>query len=219
MRKMMVLSLSLFSAAAAALDVPVDDMGAWTELTFSKIPPNMVSTVDGAMRIKVRASASPLIYKFDEETRITGVTIKASWSGKLAIPEGATEGEEGADDYVLKFGIVEAGDRRLNWFQRSIAADWIKQLFKLAPKDSGVRRINFLSTTQQQELLGTSRTHPLSDLLHETRVLYLDSPGQFTMTHEFAEPVASLGLWISVDGDDTGSNFDLQLERIMLQTN
>jgi hypothetical protein len=218
MRKLTVLSLSLLSAIVVAMDVPVDDLELWTVLSFRNIQPNEVSVVDGALHIKVRGSASPLIYKFDEPTRIAGVTVVASWNGELRIPAGAIQGDENADDFVLKFGIVEAGDRRLNWFQRSIAADWIKQLFKLAPKNSGVNRINFLSTTQQQELLGASRTHPLSELLYETRVLYLDAPGRFVMTHEFPEPVNSLGLWVSVDGDNTGSNFDLRLERITLRT-
>ena len=218
MRKLIVFSLSLLSATAMALDVPVDDLEPWTVLSFNNIQPNEVSVVDGAMHIKVRGSASPLIYKFDEPTRITGFTVTARWSGELRIPEGAAEGDENADDFVLKFGIVEAGDRRLNWFQRRVAADWIKQLYKLAPKDGGVNRINFLSTTQRQERLGESRTHPLNDLLHETRILYLDAPGPFVMTHEFPAPVEALGLWVSVDGDNTGSNFDLRLERITLRT-
>jgi len=218
MRKLIVLSLSLLSATAVALDVPVDDLQLWTVLSFNDIPPNEVSVVDGALQIKVRGSASPLVYKLAEPTRITGVTVVASWNGELRIPEGAAQGDENADDFVLKFGIVEAGERRLNWLQRSIAADWIKQLFRLAPKNSGVNRVSYLSTTQQQELFGASRTHPLSDLLYETRVLYLDKPGRFVMTHKFPEPVESLGLWVSADGDDTGSNFDLRLERITLRT-
>jgi hypothetical protein len=102
--------------------------------------------------------------------------------------------------------------------RRAIAADWIKQLFELAPENRGIKRINFLATTQQQDRLGTSRTHPLSDLMHETRVLYLDWPGRFTLTHEFPEAVESLGLWLSVDGHDTGSNFTLKLESIALRT-
>ena len=218
MQKSIIFALSLLSANAVALDVPVDDLRSWTVLSFNNIQPNEVSVVDGALHIAVRGSASPLIYKFDEPTFISGITVAASWDGELRIPAGATEGDENADDYVLKFGIVEAGDQKLNWFQRGVAADWIKQLFQLAPKGSGVNRINFLSTTQQQELLGTSRTHPLSDLLYETRVLYLDAPGRFVMTHEFSEPVKSLGLWISVDGDNTGSDFDLQQESIGLRT-
>ena len=214
MLQSIVLSLLLLSVTAMALDVPVNDLKPWTLLSFNNIKPNDVSIDDDALLISVRGSASPLIYKFDEPVHISGITVTASWSGELRIPEGATEGDENADDFVLKFGIVEAGDRRLNWFQRRVAADWIKELYKLAPKDGGVRRINFLSTTQRQDQLGESRIHPLSDLLHETRILYLDAPGPFVMTYEFPAPVEALGLWVSVDGDNTGSNFDLRLERI-----
>ena len=214
MLQSIVLSLLLLSVTAMALDVPVNDLKPWTLLSFNNIKPNDVSIDDDALLISVRGSASPLIYKFDEPVHISGITVTASWSGELRIPEGATEGDENADDFVLKFGIVEAGDRRLNWFQRRVAADWIKELYKLAPKDGGVRRINFLSTTQRQDQLGESRIHPLSDLLHETRILYLDAPGPFVMTYDFPAPVEALGLWVSVDGDNTGSNFDLRLERI-----
>jgi len=217
MQKLIVFSLLFFVTPAMALDVPVDDLKPWTLLSFNNIQPNTVSVDNDALHISVRDSASPLIYQFNEPIYISGVAIIATWSGELRIPEGATEGDENADDFVLKFGIVEAGGRRLNWFQRRIAADWIKELYKMAPKDSGVSRINFLSTTQQQEQLGISRTHPLSDLLHETRIVYLNAPGPFVMTHEFPAPVEALGLWISVDGDNTGSNFDLHLERITLQ--
>ncbi|MEM9401309.1 MAG: hypothetical protein AAGA44_02340 [Pseudomonadota bacterium] len=218
MAKWVTLGLVLWTVTATAEDVSVDELDAWTVLSFSSIPPNEVSVVDGALSIKVRASASPLIYGFDTPTTLTAITVVGEWQGELRIPDGVVQGDKGADDFVLKFGVVEAGDRRLNFFQRRIAADWIKQLFKLAPKDSGVERINFLSTTQQADQLNNRRTHPLSDLLYEARILHLAEPGRFTMSYEFAEPVETLGLWISTDGDDTGSNFDLRLESITLQT-
>jgi hypothetical protein len=218
MPRPVALLLLLLSSSAAALDVPVDDLSKWTVLSFSNIKPNEVSVDSGALRIAVDGSASPLIYRFDKPVRVTGVTVTASWTGSLNIPAGVTQGDSGADDFVLKFGIVEAGERRLNWLQRSIAAHWIKQLFKLAPKGSGVERIYFLSTTQQQAQLGTERRHPLSDLLYEERVLYLDGPGAFELHHDFAVPVATLGLWLSVDGDDTGSRFDLRITGIKLRS-
>lgn len=218
MLKLLSLGLLLISLPAVAVEVPVDDLAPWTTLSFNDIRPNEVSISDQAMLIRVRGSASPLIFKLDKPIKITGITVMASWTGELAIPEGAVQGDENADDFVLKFGIVESGDQTLNWIKRRIAADWIKQLFSLAPRGSGVSRINFLSTTQQQELLGSSRTHPLSDLLHETRIVYLDGPGDFQMEQQFAAPAEVLGLWISADGDDTGSTFDLRINSIILHT-
>ena len=218
MRKTLVVFITLLSTTALAIDVPVSDLERWTTLPFNRIPANSVSVSDGAMHIAVDRSASPLVHKLDRPVRITGVSVVARWEGDLRIPEGATQGDEDTDDFVLKLGIGEAGDRTLNWIQRRIAADWIKQLFRLAPEGTGVDRINFLSTTKTKSQLGSSRTHPLNDLLHETRITYLDGPGDFEMTHRFEAPVETLGLWISSDGDNTGSTFDLYIERITLHT-
>ncbi len=154
MLKLIALMLSLVGTPAVAFDVPVDDLEAWKALSFNNIPPNQVSIDNGALHIAVRSSASPLIYRLDPPARLTGVSIVATWRGELRIPEGATEGDSNADDSVLKFGIVEAGEQTLNWLQRRIAADWIRQLYSLAPRGTGVRRINFLATTQQPKLLG-----------------------------------------------------------------
>lgn len=218
MKMALVGVLMMLGSAAAATEIPVSDLQRWTSLSFRSIPANTVSVDDGNLHISVNKSASPLVYKLDEPLAVMSLAVKARWSGKLNIPQGAVQGEAGADDFILKLGIVEAGDRTLNWLQRRIAANWIQQLFKLAPKGTGVERINFLSTTQQQKLLGSRRTHPLNDLLYETRVTYLESPGEFEMVYQFEEPVVVLGLWISSDGDDTGSSFDLTIERITLNT-
>jgi hypothetical protein len=218
MKKALVGVLMMLGSAAAATEIPVSDLQRWTALSYRSIPANTASVEDGNLHISVNESASPLVYKLDEPLAVISLVVKARWSGKLNIPQGAVQGEAGADDFILKLGIVEAGDRTLNWLQRRIAANWIQQLFKLAPKGTGVERINFLSTTQQQKLLGSRRTHPLNDLLYETRVTFLESPGEFEMVYQFEGPVVVLGLWISSDGDDTGSSFDLTIERITLNT-
>ena len=218
MKKTLLIALTLIAAPSLAFDVPVADLAAWKVLSFRNIAANTVTVNDGVMNIAVDKSASPLVYKLAAPLTVTAVTVDANWSGALKLPENTVQGEDGADDFVLKLGIVEAGDRKLNWLQRRIAADWLQQLFKLAPPGTGVRRINFLSTTQQQALVGSARVHPLNDLLYETRVTWLPSPGEFTMTYRFPEPVDVLGLWISADGDDTASHFDLQIRRITLRS-
>lgn len=218
MRKTLASVLMILSVAAAATEIPLSDLQRWTTLSFNNIPANTVSIENGSLHLSINKSASPLVHRLDEPLTVTSLAVKARWSGKLTIPQDTVQGESGADDFVLKLGIVEAGDRTLNWLQRRIAADWIQQLFKLAPKGTGVNRIHFLSTTQQQNLLGNAREHPLSDLLYETRITHLESPGEFEMVYQFEEPVVVLGLWISSDGDDTGSSFDLSIEQITLNT-
>lgn len=216
MRKLTVLTLCILAGPAAAFHVPVDELASWKALTFNNIAPNSVSVDGGSLYIAVRSSASPLVYKLDAPIKILGVSVAASWGGRLNIPVGVTQGDKDADDFVLKFGIVEAGDQTLNWLQRRIAASWIRELYSLAPRGAGVQRINFLSTTQQPELLGTRRTHPLNEVLHEERITLLETPGAFEMTQRFSAPIEVLGLWISSDGDDTDSSFDLTISSITL---
>ena len=217
----MAVSMALFWAMLAVslneIIVPVDNLENWTEAVYRGIPPNSITIENGAIRIGIDRSSSPLIYGFDEPLLLTGFTVEASWRGRLDIPAGTTQGNDDADDFVLKFGIVVAGDRTLSWFQRRIAADWILRLYELAPEGSGVKNIQFFSTTQQSELVGSSRRHPLSELFYEERLLHLDSTGPFELNKSFDEPVTTLGLWISSDGDDTDSEFDVRIHSIVLR--
>lgn len=205
------------AAGPRMINIPLDDAKNWVQLAYRGLRPNGVEFDREAIRISVDQSASPLIYRLDQPVRLTGFSVKGSWQGRLQIPEDATQGVNSADDFVMKFGIVVAGDKRLNWFQKRIAAPWILRLYELAPDGGGISNIRFYSTTQQPELLGTSRTHPLSDLIFEERVLHLDSPGSFTLSKSFDEPTEALALWISSDGDDTGSTFEVAIDSITLK--
>ncbi|MEX0707185.1 MAG: hypothetical protein WD078_04425 [Woeseia sp.] len=202
------------TVAAGTMNVPIDSLQGWSEMAFRNIPQNEVTATADGLHIRVRGSASPLVYRFDEPVAIRRITVTARWNGEVTLPGDAVQGSEQADDFVLKVGLVEEGDKRLNWFQRRIAADWILRLHDLAPPGTGIAGINFYSTTQQREQLGTSRAHPLSDLMHEERVTWLREPGTFRITKTFEAPMRTLGLWLAADGDNTGSSFDLQIESI-----
>ncbi len=204
------------AAGSAMISIPLDDAKNWVQLTYRGIRPNGVEFDRGSIRISIDRSASPLIYRLDQPVHLTGFALEGSWHGRLQIPNGAIQGVNSADDFVMKFGIVVAGNKRLNWFQKRIAAPWILRLYELAPDGDGISNIRFYSTTQQLELLGTSRNHPLSDLIYEERVLHLDSSGSFKLSKSFDEPTETLALWISSDGDDTGSAFEVTIDNITL---
>ena len=200
-----LLSFSLF----AGLAIPLDSLENWKSLPFSKIPANEVSIENKSLKVSVNKSSSPLVYKFSEPQKVTGFKVKAKWKGKLSIPVGKIQGEGGADDFILKFGLVESGTETLSWFQKKVAADWILELYKLAPEGTGVKQINFYSTTLQKDQVGKKRKHPLSELIFEERIQYIDSEGEFTLEKKFEKPMESLGIWLSTDGDDTSSNYEL----------
>ncbi|MEM6639456.1 MAG: hypothetical protein AAF610_06105 [Pseudomonadota bacterium] len=218
MNYMVLLAAGLMSisAGAAPTSVPVDDTSDWQILSFRKIPANDVTADKNGLTIEVASSASPLVYPLPAPARVQRVRVTGEWRGALSLPEGAVQGAKGVDDFVLKLGLVESGDQTLSWFQKRVAPKWIRTLFDLAPPDGGISQIHFLSTTQQPDLVGTSRTHPLSDLLQESRHLLLDAPGEFVMDVELDAAADVVALWISSDGDDTGSRFTLQIKSIEL---
>ena len=211
-----VLTCALLTPAVSALSVPLADLSNWQVLAFRGIPANTVAAGSDGLTIDVNKSASPLVYPLKEATSVTRVRVRGHWDGDLSLPDGAVQGEAGADDFVLKLGLVESGDQTLNWFQRRVAPEWVRTLFALAPPGSGISQIHFLSTTRQDALVGTSRQHPLSDLLRETRFVHLDDTGRFELDAVLPAPAEVVALWISADGDDTGSAFTLTLESVQL---
>ena len=73
-----------------------------------------------------------------------------------------------------------------------------------------------MNAVQDEKLLGQSRVHPKSKLLEENFAWLLDKPGPFSFTHKFKNAVATRGLWLAVDGDDTRSNFTLEIEKLLI---
>ena len=211
-----IVSCALLAPAASALSVPLQDLSNWQVLAFRGIPANTVAAGSDGLTIDVDKSASPLVYPLTATTVVTRVRVRGHWDGDLRLPEGAVQGESGADDFVLKLGLVESGEQTLNWFQRRIAPQWVRTLFALAPPESGISQIHFLSTTRQGALVGSSRQHPLSDLIRETRFVHLDETGRFELDAVLPAPADVVALWVSADGDDTGSTFTLTLESVQL---
>jgi hypothetical protein len=141
-------TLLIFQVTIGLADtIPLSDLSRWEQLTYNGIQPNTVTAQQDGLHITVRGSASPLIYRLDHPTVVTELQVVASWSGMITLPRMKTQGDEGADDFVLKLGLVEAGDQTLNWVQKRVAANWIKRLHGLAPAGTGINRIHFLTTT------------------------------------------------------------------------
>lgn len=203
------------SMVAAAIVVPFDS-SQWQNLTFSKIPANKVEFSDSKMVVKVEKSASPLIFPLKEASKITKIEVSGKTNRLIEFAKDKVQGEKGSDDFVLRVGMVIPGKRTLNWAQRMVAAAWVKKLFSLAPKGSGVDHIYFLNLGQDEAKQGMERDHPLSDLIKEKTEWVIKEPGEFNLSAEFKQPKNVAALWISIDGDDTKSSFTTELSKIEL---
>ena len=141
--------------------------------------------------------------------------FKASLKGKVNYQK--SQGEKGSDDFSLRVGVVYEGDKTLNFFQKAIAANWIVTLFELAPEGTGVSQINFYNTFQDKKLRDTKREHPLSDLLIENFVADISKSDSVDVKVPLNPSKKILALWISSDGDDTSSKYEVRLSKIILK--
>ena len=200
----------------ASVLVPFDS-NQWHSLRYRSIPSNVVQFFKERILIKVKNSASPLIYPMtNQPLLLTGIAIEGKIDRLIHISTPQQQGKQGLDDFILRFGLVLMGHKRLNWFQRSIAPEWIIKMYDLAPKNQGIDHIYFLNAVQSPTLLNVKRTHPLSEYIKEHYVWLMNKSGEFSYSYRFPKPKQTAALWISSDGDDTQSEFNLEIKKISL---
>ena len=202
---------------AGLISLPVQQKDNWQVLEYSSLPPNGVEFDARGMSINVSRSASPIIYPLPDASLVHAIEVRGELSELLDL-EGKVQGQPGADDYSLKIGLVLAGEKTLNFFQRMASPSWVKTLYALAPKGSGIDHILFLNAVQDEQLLGNQREHPLSSLIHERNTWLIDRSGPFELRYELEVPREVVAVWISIDGDDTGSEFSVQIKHLELTT-
>lgn len=215
-----LLLLTLFGASLQAAEVPLDlDRPNWQTLEYKGIPANTVLQASDGIQIQINASASPLIYVFDQPEALSSIQVRGGITGGLpAIPDESQQGDEGADDFAFRIGLVIAGDKTLSFAQKLIAADWVTTLYDLAPSGDGIEHVRFLNLANPGKTNIVQRAHPLSKgLFFETIVGEIQANQNFELDYSLDETTPVLALWISSDGDDTASSYTIKLNNISYQ--
>jgi hypothetical protein len=205
------------TCAAMLFVVPLTGGDGWHVLTYRNIPANTVRYGEQGLQIEVMGSASPVIYRLQAPLLVNRVRARGRIEGALNV-RGDMQGRQGFDDYALRIGLVEGGQRRLGFFERQLAPAWVRTLFNLAPADTGISQVRFFNLGVDSRQIGISRRHPLSNLLHEEVVASPASDGTFELSISFRRPINTLALWISADGDDTKSAYAVSLQALELDT-
>ena len=204
-------------ALGATFNLPLGRTISWQFMSYRKIPPNTFSATPAGLEIGVASSAAPAVFPLTNQLQVTELRVSGKITGSLKVPPDK-QGQKGFDDYAIRVGLVESGSRTLNWSEKLISADWVKSLFSLAPRGTGISKIHFFNVGTDPMQVGFTRTHPLSDLIVETVVAVPDSDGHFTFTNRFARPMNVIAVWIACDGDDTKSTFAVTLNKVELET-
>lgn len=183
----------------------------WKHLKFKSIKSNQVEFKKNALLIKVNHSASPLIYPLPKPSRIKEVELEINIEGKLNLSD-QPQGSIKNDDFLFRLGLVYEGDKRLNFMQRMIAANWLKQLFELAEEKQGISEVVFYNVYSDVRLKNQERRHPQSELFLEK--YYLEKKQQIRTKINIDDSRDVLAFWISSDGDDTKSDFRVEIKSL-----
>ena len=211
-----IILISPVFAEAKADEAIVFSKEKWEILEYSGIKPNKVDFKNQSLTIGVNQSAGPLVYRLKKPQVIKEIVIDAELLGALKLKK-SQQGAKGNDDFSLRIGLVYQGKKRLGFIQRQIAANWIKKLFSLAPKNIGISHVEFFSVYQDKRLAKAKRTHPLSELLVENFVIERPKNGKLKTTIKVPSNKTTLALWISSDGDDTKSAFTVKLNKLTVR--
>lgn len=190
----------------------------WQTLSYSSLPEHKLEFKSDSLEVEVKKSAMPLIFPLKEKPNVSSICISGVKKGHINLADPKKQGQEGLDDFAIRLGLVEKGSETLNWFQKKIAASWVLKLFSLAEKDEGINKIHFFTAVQDKSLIGNQREHPLGKgLMLEKNIWYLDkSQEEFEFSYKLNKPIESLAIWLSIDGDDTGSSYDIIIKRLSL---
>lgn len=200
----------------AAVVIPLNNPSDWKIEKYSKVKSNEISFSQEGMLVKVLKSASPLVHKLQSKTLVNGFKTKGNFYALPQFRDVKKQGQKGADDYALRIGFIVAGSNTLTGVKKVFAASWVKQLYAQAPANTGIDRIQFYNITQNKDQVGKSRVHPLSDLIHEEYIASVDKAGSFDIDYKFKKPLEVVALWISIDGDDTQSDYSVLLSELVL---
>ncbi len=194
----------------AAVVIPLTSPDGWQDLKFSKIKPNKNTFSAQGLQVEVDQSASPLIYPMKEPAMVSAFEAEVEIEGELKAKGGFPE------DAYLRLGLVSPGARRLGSVEKVFAPEWIKRLFALVPKDSGVDKIYFFDLTGSEP--GRSRVFPGSKDLMTEQIVTVREAGtkKIKFTHQLPAPIPTAALWLSIDGDDTKSTYKLNLKSLKL---
>ncbi len=200
------------STPTLATEVSLDPAD-WHLLSYRGIPSHRIFSKEQGMKIEVKRSASPLVALLPKPTVANELIIRAAIDGGLNLRD-RPQGTKGADDFRLRIGLIYAGDQALDSFQLALAPSWLKRLAKLLPDGTGVSHVQFLNTYSDPVLQNLERAHPTTQLWQERFILDVNQMGKIDQSISVVDSAKVIGIWISTDGDDTDSCFDVFIEQI-----
>lgn len=201
----------------AIVVIPLQSLNGWKIEKFNKIEQNEVTASAEGLNIKVNSSAGPLVYSFSPKLRVLGFKVEGEFRGLPKFKKPSDQGTKGNDDYPLRIGFVVPGSKKLSGLRKLLAPSWVSQLYSFLPPNSGLDRVQFYNVTQSTSQLGDSRKHPASDLINEEFFALAEKAGPYSFSYKLKTPLEAVAIWLSIDGDDTKSNFEVFIKNLNVE--
>jgi hypothetical protein len=206
----LIFSFSIF--LRAEVTVPLEE-SKWTALSFNNIPQNKLNFSDNKIKVSVQSSASPLVYKLDTPIDVNSFSVQLKIDGRM---NESSEESKFEEDSYYRMGLVVLGENKLGALGRAFAPKWVLKLFELAPEGVGLDKIYFYNLGNNKKLLNKERIHPSSKYMFE-RIIEIVKEDQIQFKYEPEKPLKTAALWISIDGDQTKSTFNVEIQKIILK--
>ena len=203
---------SASSASVREVSLALSD---WQPITFDGIEPTQfrqIETPNGeGIAMTVANSSSFLVYAFLSAETISGISWDMRYSGLPAVANQSDESSKNGDDFVLRVGLITAGDRKqVSMF----SPNWIKQLAKIMNIVVG-NVVYFVASRHHPR--GSTWPSPYSDQLSYVSVTELADtahPDWFEVSYTLPAPTRLAGLWLMADGDNTNAKFSSAIRRL-----
>lgn len=200
-----------------AVSVPLDvSQAPWQPVVFGSKAATEYSYVQAsersdlakdALKVRSQSSSGAQIYYFSKPQRVLEVHAQG------VVKKGGPVAET-VDDALLRWGVIYAGDRRLNWIERRFVSDWIVDLDAIAKKiGSGFGHLE-LAVYKGFDCPDSTELFQRSDYVFEECAGQPIDDGSFKMQHRLQNSAEALGLWLSADADDSDSEFEIHLTHL-----
>lgn len=211
--RLVLIGLLLFSVSQSIADVAINfKQDSWKEIKLGKSEPNSYQ-FGNQLKIIVKKSSSPIVYKFDEVQEFSELQFEASVDGVMNPNAKTTAFEE---DSFLQFGFVVVGDNQLGAMGKLFAPKWVSEIFALAPEGMGLDKIYFYNVATKKESVNQERQSPKSKYMFERIILTKDDLGK-TVSYTLLKKLKTTALWINAEGESTDSEFTTTINKIVLK--
>jgi hypothetical protein len=210
--KFSLLPLLLLSVQLNAEQIVLDKHN-FKHIHFKRIKPNIVTFSADTIHFEVDKSASFLLLAFDDIKSFRTVSFEWKANGTLNKRDIEHEQTRKGDDAWLRVGLIIEG--QAEDLPEPLLPRWMKQVRKTLRYTSG-SMIYLIPDARHAP--GETWRSPFNSNVDMVSVGSITTYDEWKhVSHEFAQPQRTIGLWIMADGDNTGSTFNTQLRNLIIE--